>query len=364
MTNLVFEYVFPAIRGTQAGREYYVSMCPTRLIPKIFLFNEEEVSPEVRAQRTINRARVPVIARYILENPHTYVFSALTASIDGEVRFEPISSENSTEDLGRLRVPMTARILINDGQHRRAAIEEALKENPTLGDETISIVFFKDQGLSHAQQMFADLNRHAVRATHSMGVLYDHRDEQAQLARAVVRKVDMFQRLTEFERSSLSPRSGKLFTLSSIHGATRHLLEGMEGDPTWDAKVKIASDYWIAVCNHMIDWKHVSEKRVNAGEIRQDSISCHSVALAALGRAGRALLEAYPKDWEKKLKKLETIDWNRRNQSVWDGRALIGGQVSKARTAVALTTSYIKKHLGLPLTAEEHRLEETIGDRK
>src|SRR5690242_15791216 len=35
-----FEYVFPAIRGVQAGREYYVTMCPLRLIPRLFLFNE------------------------------------------------------------------------------------------------------------------------------------------------------------------------------------------------------------------------------------------------------------------------------------------------------------------------------------
>ena len=51
-----FEYHFPAIRGVQAGREYYVSMCPLRVIPKIFLFNEEEVVPELRAQRVLNKA--------------------------------------------------------------------------------------------------------------------------------------------------------------------------------------------------------------------------------------------------------------------------------------------------------------------
>ena len=75
-----FGYVFPAIRGVQAGREYYVSMCPLRLIPRIFLFDEEEIVPELRAQRTLNKNRVPEIARYILDNKSDYVFSALTAS--------------------------------------------------------------------------------------------------------------------------------------------------------------------------------------------------------------------------------------------------------------------------------------------
>src|SRR5437660_11456132 len=88
-----FEYVFPAIRGIQAGREYYVSMCPLRLIPRIFLFDEDELRPELRAQRILNKARIPEIAGYLLGNPKDYVFSALTASIDGEVHFVPVGPE-------------------------------------------------------------------------------------------------------------------------------------------------------------------------------------------------------------------------------------------------------------------------------
>src|SRR6476660_2696613 len=90
---LPFEYVFPAIRGIQAGREYYVSMCPLRLIPRIFLFDEDELKPDLRAQRILNKQRVPEIARYILHNPKGYTFSALTASVDGKVRFDPFGED-------------------------------------------------------------------------------------------------------------------------------------------------------------------------------------------------------------------------------------------------------------------------------
>ncbi|MFV1965747.1 MAG: DNA sulfur modification protein DndB [Pirellulaceae bacterium] len=171
-----FEYVFPSIRGVQAGREYYISMCPLRLIPRIFLFDEEELKPELRAQRTLNKQRVPEIARYITQNPRNYTFSSLTASIDGKVKFEPLGPDEGGRNIGRLHVPMNARFVINDGQHRRAAIEAALHENPDLGDETISVVFFLDVGLRRCQQMFADLNRYAIRPTTSLGLLYDHRD--------------------------------------------------------------------------------------------------------------------------------------------------------------------------------------------
>ena len=43
-----FEYRFPAIKGIQAHREYYVSMCPLKLIPKLFIFDEEELVPELK----------------------------------------------------------------------------------------------------------------------------------------------------------------------------------------------------------------------------------------------------------------------------------------------------------------------------
>src|SRR5579871_3119321 len=96
-----FEYVFPAIRGVQGGREYYVAMCPLRLIPRLFLFDEDELKPDLRAQRILNKARVPDIARYIIGHRKTYVFSALTASVDGKIIFDPLGSEETERSLGR-----------------------------------------------------------------------------------------------------------------------------------------------------------------------------------------------------------------------------------------------------------------------
>ena len=141
--STTFGYIFPAIRGIQASREYYVAMCPLHVIPKIFLFDEEELAPEVRAQRILNKGRIPELTKYIVENKNDYVFSAITASIDGEVEFEPIDPEAKYTSLnGVLKISMNARFIINDGQHRRAAIEQALKSEPGLGDESIAVVFF------------------------------------------------------------------------------------------------------------------------------------------------------------------------------------------------------------------------------
>ena len=148
-------YVFPAVRGTQAQREYYISMVPLDVMSKIFQFADEDLPPEIRAQRILNKSRIPEIRDYILSNPDSYVFSALTVSVDGNMEFMP--ADETMLQVGTISISMTSRFLINDGQHRRAAIAEAIKMNPSLKNEHISVVFYRDEGLLRSQQMFSDL---------------------------------------------------------------------------------------------------------------------------------------------------------------------------------------------------------------
>ena len=68
--------------------------------------------------------------------------------------------------------------------------------------------------------MFADLNRYAVRPTKSLSLLYDHRDPLAKLAYTVANEVSYFKGMVEMEKTSISNRSKKLFTLSGIYQAT------------------------------------------------------------------------------------------------------------------------------------------------
>lgn len=357
--NDSFEYVFPAIRGVQARREYYVSMCPLRLIPKIFIFNEEELIPELRAQRVLNKSRLPEMARYILDNRNDYTFSAITASVDADVRFEPLANGSEAQRLGSLHVPMDAKFIINDGQHRQAAIEIALKENPEIADETIAVVFFLDLGLERCQQMFADLNRYAIRPSKSLGVLYDHRDDMAKLAKLVALKSSVFRDVVDMERSTLSPRSRKLFTLSAIYTATSALLNNLKENSVTNP-AELAVSFWGEVAKQFPEWQMVRERKMFAAEVRRDFIHSHGIALQAIGRVGNTLLQNGRSNWKRPLSKLKKLDWSRQNTRLWEGRAMSGGRVSKAGQNVTLTTNAIKKQLGLSLTPDEKRVEQAF----
>ena len=355
-----FEYQFPAIRGIQAGREYYVSMCPMRLLPKIFLFDEEELVPELRAQRLINKSRLPELTRYITQNPEDYVFSAITVSIDAEVMFDGIGEVGDASRIGTLHVPMSAKFIINDGQHRRAAMERALRDKPELGDETIAVVFFLDVGLERCQQMFADLNRYAIRPSRSLSILYDNRDEAALLTKALVAKSPVFKDVVELEKTSLSTRSRRLFTLSALYSGTVELLSGLEEEDPQEL-ASLAIEYWEAVAAEFDEWQRVRSGNLSAGEVRTDYIHTHGVVLQALGRFGNTLIKRYPKQWQRKLGKLGTIDWRRANSVLWEGRALSGGRLSKAGRSVILTANAIQQHFGIPLSKEVQDLEDAFN---
>ncbi|MBO2563544.1 DNA sulfur modification protein DndB [Shewanella algae] len=350
-------YSFPAVRGMQAGRPFYIATCPLRIIPKIFSYNEVDVPPELRAQRTLNKTRIPEMVRYLLENPKDYVFSALTASVGVHILFEETSA---APNLGTLKIPMDAQILINDGQHRRKAIEEALEENPDLGQDNIAVLFYVDEGLVRSQQMFADLNKYAVKPSPSLGTLYDHRDESSSLARYLASECVPFKGLTEMEKSNISPKSNKLFTLSSIKQATRSLLGKGPKDSFNEEEYLLAKEFWSVVNEQIKDWQLVQQKEVSPAQLRQEYLHAHGVGLHAIGLMGHSLLCEYPNAWQEKLIGLKSIDWQKTNPE-WVKRAMLHGKLSKSNTCIQLTCNTLKQHLSLPLTPEEKTLEKQVN---
>lgn len=242
---MAFAYRFPAVRGIQANREYYVSMVPLKFLSKIFISDSDVVSPEFRAQRHLNESRIPTIKKYIIDNRKNYVFSALSASIDGSFNFIPFSEQ---QDIGILEIDMDTTFLINDGQHRKAAIEEALKEDTTLGEETISIVFFEDKGLARSQQMFTDLNKHAVRTSNSLSTLYDSRDPLSVLTKDVICLVPFFNQYTDKEKDNLGVNSSNLFTLNNMYKANSYIVKR---DKITDASKEFLVLFWNSVVNNI-----------------------------------------------------------------------------------------------------------------
>lgn len=346
-----YKLQMPAVKGTQCGREYYTIIVPFSLLPKLFYYNEELVPAELRAQRELNEKRVPEIASYILHNDD-WLFSSLTATVDGDLEFMPISPEQP--DVGTLEVDMNANFFINDGQHRRAGIIEAMQQNPMLKNETISVVIFQYESVEHSNQMFADLNRYAQKPTKSLNVLYDSRDPLSQATSEMVQRIDLFKDFTDKDRVSLAARSPKLFTLASLYEANRYLLKitrrKLETFSHEDGENIIS--FWEAVIAHMPLWQAVAKGDLKPGELREDYVCSHSVVIQALGIVGSYLVNEG--NWDV-LKGLQKIDWRRTNRE-WKGIMIAGsGRVVNSKPVAQLTSVFLRKKLGLPISAGEEK---------
>jgi len=353
-----FTYQFPAVKGKQAGKDFYTTMVPLKLLQKLFPEPEEIVRPEHRAQRKLNESRIPAIRKYILDNPKTYVFSALAASIDGDFTFEqPI---NSLSELGILKVDMDAVFLINDGQHRKAAIMAALLEKPELGDETIPIVFFKDNGLQKSQQMFTDLNKHAVKTSNSIAELYDGRDNLAVMTRKCIEDNEFLNRYTDKEKDNLGKFSAMLFSLNTFYKANKRIL-GKNG--MTDQSEKYISEYWKNVSCNILLWNDLVYGEITKVELRENYLVCQAVVIEALGQLGNYFLNNQ-KDMVQKLIDMRKIDWSR-NAKIWYLRNInTNGTIIKNERAVCLTCNQIKKQLGIPLSREEQMKENKFQEGK
>lgn len=344
-------YRFPVVKGIQARREYFIAMVPLKMLGKLFPDDEEYVLPEFRAQRKLNGARIPEIKRYIINNQETYVFSALAASIDGKFKFIP--SEQG--EIGVLEVDMSAKFLINDGQHRKAAILAAIEENQDLGEETISVVFYEDQGLARSQQMFTDLNKHAVKTSNSIAELYDSRDVLAVTTRRIISENEFLNEYVDKEKDYLGKYSSALFTLNTFYTSNKRVLRRGVCDQQFENFLK---SFWGLVVANMVPWNDVKNKEISKKELREQYIATQAVVIQAFGRVGAYLYEHPEYNLEMYLSKISKINW-KRSSGDWKMRVIrSNGHMINNADAILLAGNIIKNYLGLPLTDDEATAEQ------
>ncbi|MEN3005444.1 DNA sulfur modification protein DndB [Dehalobacterium formicoaceticum] len=336
----------PAVKGMQANMPYYTVMCPLNLVAGLFTYTDNSLPPEMRVQRVLNKQRIPEMKDYILENRDCYVFSALTASVDGELEFVPAKKGVA---FGELKISSNSRIIINDGQHRRAAIEAALQDCPSLRYEDIAIVIYHDIGLERSQQMFTDLNKYAIRPTKSLNILYDNRDSFSLLIKECIQKISIFSGRVESEKSTISNRSKELFTLSGIFHASKLLLKNI---PHEDYPETLCY-YWNAVADNILVWQQAKEKTLSPLDFRERYICAHAIALKALGAMGNQLVRSVSdkKLWSENLRFLQDVQWEKDSPEL-QGLVMIDGRISSSTSNQRAFAEYLLKKSGWPIASE------------
>lgn len=348
-------YRFPAMRGIQANSEYFVCMIPLGVLSKIFIKDSSDVLPEFRAQRKLNEQRIPEIRDYITNNRDTYVFSALAASVDGEIAFFPTKESSN---IGELEIDMNATFLINDGQHRKAAIIEAIKFDESLEEEAIALVLYRDKGLARSQQMFTDLNKHAVNTSKSLNTLYDSKDPMAVMTKQVVAQIPFLRKYTDKEKDNLANYAAKLFTLNVFYDVNKRIIKN---PVNIKEETKFLIDFWTTIVTNMRDWNDMNKGELSKKELREAYISLRGITLHAFGKLGAYFFSHPQYDIHKYLTGLSKIDWSRSNLECWENRAITDkGRINRNEKGIFLTYIQIKRLLNLEIDNEEATREKRL----
>ena len=241
---------------------------------------------------------------------------------------------------------MTTRLLINDGQHRREAIQRALEEDPTLGSQTISVVLFLAESLERNQQMFSDLNRTVQKTPRSLDILYDHRDPLNQITMSVAERVPLLNHRVEKEALSLAIRSARFITISSLYDMIGQFLGPVPSDVT-ENQIEVLEaetvEYWERLASVIPQWQEIADGILRPAEARMEYINAHAVFFFAIGGVGRVLRNEGGMD---RLNRLGEIDWRRTNKE-WQGICMLGPDiVTRRQTRTALRQQILYK-LGL-----------------
>ncbi|EGQ8101917.1 DNA sulfur modification protein DndB [Vibrio parahaemolyticus] len=345
------EYCFeiPAVRGIQAGREFFTINAPFGVLQRLVAFDTGNVLS--RSQRDVNPTRAKKVSQYIQENIDTYVLTSLT----GVINERPEFIESDHANVGLLKVSMDSEILLFDGQHRTTGIIDAIKQNVDLRSHNIPLMLFLDMTLGERQQAFSDINGHTVKPSTSISDTYNQRDDLPKLVVEMANDLVVFEGLVDFERNVIGKNSDYLFPVKILKDATARLLGVKANAKLADEQREIARDFWQA-CAKPLLWHAFRNWEDSADEFRAGYISSHGVFLNALGVVGQCLLAQYGN--VDKLADLSTLNI-RRDSPGFVGRCIdeVTGNMLTNATAIKLTAIKMLCHVGCPVGPELQSLE-------
>lgn len=373
---------FEAARGQQGELEYYVTTMRFGELAKNVGYAERELGEgaempaELARQRKLNIKRVrEEMKPYLLQNSDHF-FSAIAVEVvrpgdqSHDIKFVP-NADNP--DFGRIQFDGTELLQAVDGQHRLKAIQLAVQEQPELARESIAVVFLPHRSIQRSQQLFSDLNRYAKTPSKTLGLLFEHREFAARVAKSWAKNCRAFKDgRTNMETNSLVVKSKHLITLSVLYECARSLIAKDYEKKKWDREEleaeaervgrQLSEWYDEVVIPALPEIELAITGGIKPVDLRSRYVYPHSVGWRAIATAVRAAKEQRPNNWKDVVTRgLSAIDWSITNQSEWEGSALVAGAMANRRQNIERTATVVMLKLGLDVTeAARQDLETTL----
>ena len=176
--------LIPVIRGKMGGRDYYIGkMTFQELDSKVQFYADLDASPDLDQllQRGLSR-RAEEMTNYLLKQPERFYGAIIVAAWGGRPGYIKVKMEDhplldDDFEFGLLKFDGRQEYFALDGQHRLKSIEEAIRTDPSLRHEEVSVIFLThertEEGNIKTRRLFHTLNRYAKPTTTGENIALD-----------------------------------------------------------------------------------------------------------------------------------------------------------------------------------------------
>ena len=254
-----------AVRGHQGDRQMFLLLVTNNVLLRNFAAEAEVSDGNERVQRRLDRRHYHDIVTYLTENSGDYVLGAMTYATDmvDDDCFVPVAPGSN---IGTLILPMNAKLRCLDGQHRRAAIADAVAADDEFGDDFSAVVLYVEDDYAKRRQMFSDMNATPKVVSKALNITFDTRDPYARAAQRLAKEHPMLKDMVEMQKARINSADPKLFSLAGVYDGLKRYDLGMvlprgrsPKDKTEDELVAIGTQLFDVISSARPEYREIRD---------------------------------------------------------------------------------------------------------
>jgi DNA sulfur modification protein DndB len=342
---------FPAMRFKMGGRKMYSATAEApslvQLAAKPNEWNPLATTPH--GNRIRSKEHVRGIVDYLLEEEDPILGAIVLYANPEDIRTEELEVNGIGGELVMLHMRVGAKFDIGDGQHRVAALADALEavsdrdEDDPLRQKlerfTVPLLINPDADAVRRAQDFTDLQRNSKPPAGSLGASMDRRHPINRFTLEVAKAVALFDdgNRIEYHKDTLGKLSTRLYTFQAFRQGVMVLLgagnertrAGVEKaadealDGSYDAEFKRIKGIFEACQQGLPGWKELHAGSIEVPKFRELYIHSTAAGFYALC-LGIYKAEQQGVGMDKAVDAFAGVDWERpTGPSFWDGSLIV-----------------------------------------
>jgi len=383
-------YASPCVLFRQGARTMIAGAIPFKMVMERLISDSAPQASTIEQVKAANNRpedsnHSEAIGDYIVENVEgKFILPPLTLNVSEEITVHSVShpdGEPPTKN-GMLILPMSARIDITDGQHRRSGIAQAYHKLPRekqklLDSSSVVVMVTCEADTAQVHQDFADCSRTKPLASSQLAV-YDRRNPANALVIDLIDQVPLFTGKVDSTSAKLSKKSPQPFLTNQVRQVVKVMMTGGYGIGELDFEEKAKdslksgnSPEYTAARNKFVDFlcaaidavpllKEVATMdpelmKTRIPAFRDEGWVCLSATgLNMLARLGYEMMRDNESNWREYVAKLSQIDW-RRTAPIWLGNVVSddGKRISTAHKSFRQGVEVLKHQIGWTATTHE-----------